>query len=111
MKGSCARFRVPLIFNLHQTIHGGSPVFVGEMGLAHHHLQGPAQEQFCHGAQIHSGHIESTGKGMTVAMPRVSLDLRLIKRGRKPNARSLTRIATAGGREDRISSSWSRRAL
>jgi len=45
------------------------------MGIPHDHLERPVPEQFCDGTQIDSGHNESTGKRITVAMPRLGNDL------------------------------------
>nr|WP_245632187.1 hypothetical protein [Edaphobacter aggregans] len=56
------------------------------MVVPHDHLECPVPEQLCDGAQIHPGHNQSTGKGMAVAMPAVSFDLRLFERAGKPAA-------------------------
>ena len=72
-----------------QPIHGRSLVLGGEMGITHNHLKRPVPEQLCNRAQIHPGHNESTGKGMAVAMPRITLDLRFFECGGEPAARSL----------------------
>ena len=90
-------------FRHHQTIHCRSLVFWGEMGVAHDHLERPVSEQFCHLPQIYPDHYESTGKGMSVAMPRIALDLRLFESGRKPAPRSLQRASAPDGGKDRHS--------
>ena len=53
-------------------------------GIPHDHLERPVPEQFCDGAQIDSGHNQSTCKSMAVAMPRIPLNLRLFERAEKP---------------------------
>src|ERR1700733_14924685 len=55
--------------------------------------------------QIRPGHNEFTGKGMAVAMPRIALDLPFFECGKEPAARSLQRLASPDGREDRFSRS------
>ncbi len=42
------------------------------MCVAHDHLERPMPEQFCHCAQIHSGHYKSTGKCRTDAMSAIA---------------------------------------
>jgi hypothetical protein len=64
-------------------------MFRREMGVSHDHLERFVPEQFCDGAQIHAGHYESTGKGVAVAMPGVSLNFRFFQSGWKPSARPL----------------------
>jgi hypothetical protein len=64
-----------LASRLHQSIDSRGLVFRSEMGIPHDHLERPVPEQFCDGTQIDSGHNESTGKRMTVAMPRLGNDL------------------------------------
>jgi hypothetical protein len=65
---------VPSISGVHQPVHGRSLVLGSQMGVAHDHLERPVAEQLCDGAQIHSGHHESTGKSVAVAMPGVALN-------------------------------------
>ena len=98
------RFGVPSILAPHEPLHGRSLVLGSEMGVAHDHLQRPVPEQFCYRPQVDSGHNKSTGKSMAVAMPRVSVDLRFGECSREPATRSLKRVVTAQGREDRLGS-------
>jgi hypothetical protein len=65
------------------------------MGVPHDHLRRSLPQQLCYGAQIHPGHNKSTGKGMAVAMPAISIDLRLFERCRKPAPRALQGLASA----------------
>lgn len=76
-------------------------MFRREMGVSHDHLERSMPEQLRHGAQVYSGHYESTGKSMAVAMPGIPLDLRLFERRRKPAARALQCFPAPGGRKDR----------
>jgi hypothetical protein len=73
-----------LVSRLHQSIDSRGLVFRSEMGIPHDHLESPVPEQFCDGTQIDSGHNQSTCKSMAVAMPCISLNLRLFERAGKP---------------------------
>ena len=57
-------------------------------------------EQLCNRSQNHSGHNQSTGKCMAVAMPGIFPNRGLFECGREPSARSLEGIARALGRKD-----------
>ena len=56
-----------MVSRLHQSIDSRGLVFRSEIGIPHDHLQSPVPEQFCDGAQIDSGHNQSTCKSMAVA--------------------------------------------
>lgn len=64
-------------------------MFRREMGVSHDHLERSVPKQFCHRAQVYSGHYESTGKSMAVAMPGIPFDLRHFESVRKLAARTL----------------------
>jgi hypothetical protein len=82
----CAGVRcgVPFVSGVDEAIYSRCLVLGSEMGVAHYHLQRPVPKQLCHRAQIHSGHNQSTGKSMPVAMPGIPFDLRLRECGGKP---------------------------
>jgi hypothetical protein len=51
------------------------------MCVPHDHLERPMPEQLCNRAQIYSGHNKSTGKGMTVAIRGILVNLRFFESG------------------------------
>jgi hypothetical protein len=61
-------------------------------------------EQLYNCPQIYSGHNQSTGKCMAVAMPGILSNLGLFQGSREPSARSLESITCAHGREDGVGS-------
>jgi len=53
-------------------------------------------QQLCHRAQIHSGHNQSNGKSMPVAMPGILFDFGLFEYGWKPAALPLRDTLNVG---------------
>ena len=80
------RFGVPFISRVDEAVYSGCLMLGSEMGVAHYHLQCPVPEQLCNCTQIHSGHNQSTGKSVPVAMPGVPFDLGLCESAGKPAA-------------------------
>ena len=70
------------------------------MGMAHDHLECSVPEQLCDRGQVHTGHHESTGKGVAVAMPRKIFNFRVFERGGEPATSTLQSARAAERGED-----------
>jgi len=65
------------------------------------HLCRPMSQELSDRVQIHTGHYQSTGEGMSVAMPSIVLERRTLDRAQEPPARRLRmgedELAIGGG--------------